>query len=163
MFQQDWVLGNEYMVRNDLLVCPVMHRQSIAGGHRSVYLPQPDGWYKFNLRIDNGSPRHHGVPLEKRIPGGSKFDVDAHIASEPAFLANITPMFVREGMGPFFLKWQWLYAHLNFYDTAGSIIPQIEVRQHTDHKPGNPNPIFIHLYPGRKTNVRPNAPALHEE
>jgi len=88
------------MVRNDLLVCPVMHQQSVAGGHRSIYLPQPDSWYKFNLRIDNDSPRHHGVPLEKRIPGGSKFEVDAHIASEPAFLANITPMFVREGMSP---------------------------------------------------------------
>lgn len=88
------------MVRNDLLVCPVMHQQSVAGGHRSIYLPQPDSWYKFNLRIDNDCPRHHGVPLEKRIPGGSKFEVDAHIASEPAFLANITPMFVREGMSP---------------------------------------------------------------
>ncbi|RPA89096.1 hypothetical protein L873DRAFT_736722 [Choiromyces venosus 120613-1] len=96
--EQDWVLDNEYMVRNDLLVCPVMHQQSVAGGHRSIYLPQPDGWYKFNLRIDDGTLRHDGVPLEKRIPGGSKFEADAHIASEPAFLPNITPMFVREGM-----------------------------------------------------------------
>ncbi|RPA96223.1 hypothetical protein L873DRAFT_1791713 [Choiromyces venosus 120613-1] len=128
--EQDWVLDNEYMVRNDLLVCPVMHQQSVAGGHRSIYLPQPDGWYKFNLRIDDGTLRHDGVPLEKRIPGGSKFEADAHIASEPAFLPNITPMFVREG----------------------GIIPQIEVRQHTDHIPGKINPIFIHLYPGRKTN-----------
>ncbi|KAG0639095.1 glycosyl hydrolases family 31-domain-containing protein [Tuber brumale] len=128
--EQDWVLDNEYMVRNDLLVCPVMHQQSVSGGHRSIYLPEPDGWYKFNLRVDNGRPRHDGVALEKRIPGGSKFEVGARIASEPAFLPIITPMFVREG----------------------GIIPQIEVRRHTDHIPGIANPIFIHLYPGRKTN-----------
>lgn len=150
------------MVRNDLLVCPVMHQQSVSGGHRSIYLPQPDSWYKFNLRIDNDCPRHHGVPLEKRIPGGSKFEVDAHIASEPAFLANITPMFVREGMNPSSPQMAMILRSLGPYDTAGGIIPQIEVRQHTDHKPGEPNPIFIHLYPGRKTNVRHDAPALPE-
>lgn len=69
-----------------------MHKQEDAGGHRSIYLPQPDNWYKFNLRIEGSL----GVPLEKHIRGGSKFDVDAHIASEPAFLPSITPMFVRE-------------------------------------------------------------------
>lgn len=51
---------------------------------------------------------------------------------------------------------------LGLHDTVGGIIPQIEVRQHTDHIPGKPNPIFIHLYPGRKTNVRHNAPAFPE-
>lgn len=85
------------MVRDHLLVAPVMHKEDQEGGHRKIYLPQPDNWYKFNLRIDNHSL---GVPLEDRIEGGSKFDVDAHIASEEAFLPQICPMFVREGKAP---------------------------------------------------------------
>lgn len=82
------------MVRNDLLVAPVMHKEDEEGGHRKIYLPQPDNWYKFNLGIDSNT---HGMPLTPRIEGGSKFDVDAHIASDAAFLSQITPMFVREG------------------------------------------------------------------
>lgn len=91
------MLEDEYIVGNDLLVAPVMHKQEHEGGHRKIYLPQPDYWYRLNLRIDKDSI---GVPLEKRIEGGSKFDVDAHIASDAAFLPNITPMFVREGRSP---------------------------------------------------------------
>lgn len=81
------------MVRRDLLVAPVMHKEDEEGGHRKIYLPQPDNWYKFNLGIDGSL----GTPLSPKIEGGSKFDVDAHIASEAAFLPQITPMFVREG------------------------------------------------------------------
>lgn len=82
------------MVRHDLLVAPVMHKEDEEGGHRKIYLPQPDNWYKFNLSIEDDCL---GTPLSSRIEGGSKFDVDAHIASETAFLPQITPMFVREG------------------------------------------------------------------
>lgn len=94
------------MVGRDLLVAPVMHKEEEEGGHRKIYLPQPDNWYNFNLRIDGSL----GVALKPRIEGGSKFDVDAHIASDAAFLPHITPMFVREGkiLSPYGLKFTLL-------------------------------------------------------
>ncbi|KAL7276242.1 hypothetical protein RUND412_000778 [Rhizina undulata] len=127
-----WALDNEYIVRQDLLVAPVMTRQVDAGGHRRIYLPQPDYWYPFNLRIDGS----RGVPLSPKIEGGSKFDYDAVINSHPDHLPYITPMFIR----------------------AGGIIPQIGVRQFV-HDPTNgdaapPNPITIHVYPGKNNKYQ---------
>jgi len=94
--ENDWCLDNEYMVRKDLLVCPVMQPLKDAGGGREVYLPQGSSWYAFNLGIEPGE-RLPGQPLEKRLRGGDRFFVDAHISADTAWLPKICPMFVREG------------------------------------------------------------------
>ena len=94
--ENDWCLDNEYIVRKDLLVCPVMQRLSDAGGGREVYLPQGSSWYTFNLGI-KPADRLPGRQLEKKHKGGDRFFVDAHISADTASLPKICPMFVREG------------------------------------------------------------------
>ncbi|KAI5789670.1 glycosyl hydrolases family 31-domain-containing protein [Peziza echinospora] len=122
--ENDWCLDNQYMVRNDLLVCPVMKPHSESGGGREIYLPQSSWWYPFNLGI-TPEGRLPGRKLAARIKGGDRFFVDAHISSDDGWLPHILPMYVREG----------------------GIIPQISVRQSTT---GNkePNPVVVHFYPG---------------
>ncbi|KAI9729368.1 MAG: hypothetical protein M1834_006892 [Cirrosporium novae-zelandiae] len=118
-------LQGQYMVRNDLLVAPVLKKESKTGTRRRLYLPRPDSWFQFNLRI-NGSL---GVPLS-RVPGGSTIDVYPRISTDESRIPYITPMYVREG----------------------GIIPQIQVRPYVpDHsrKFEEPNPITIHVYPGK--------------
>ena len=94
--ENDWCLDNEYMVRKDLLVCPVMRPLKDAGGGRGVYLPQGSPWYAFNLGIE---PRGKlpGRQSEKRLRGGDRFFLDAHISADTTWLPKICPMFVREG------------------------------------------------------------------
>ncbi|KAF8439197.1 glycosyl hydrolases family 31-domain-containing protein [Terfezia claveryi] len=121
--ENDWCLDNEYMVRKDLLVCPVMRPLKDAGGGREVYLPRSTSWYSFNLGIEPGD-RLPGRRLGKKLRGGDRFFLDAHISADTAWMPKICPMFVREG----------------------GIIPQISPRQSMTLKNG-PNPITIHFYP----------------
>lgn len=131
----EWYTGHQYTVGPDLLVAPVMQKQSDKSNTVSVYLPYPNGWYPFNLRPD--SP---GVALAPKVRGGSYIDYDAHIDWQEDQLPYITPMYIREG----------------------AIIPQMEVRNSVPDRtrPDVPvlaeepsNPITIHIYPG-KDNVR---------
>jgi alpha-glucosidase (family GH31 glycosyl hydrolase) len=133
-------LSDEYMVRNDLLVCPIMDPQHDQNGNydnvkrdvgrRSVYLPQPDDWYVFNLRTLQGG--FLGKPLTKSYDGGSTLDWDGSINNDFEHIPYITPMFVR----------------------SGGILPQIPLRQFVALPEHNDpvTPIIIHVYPG-KNNV----------
>lgn len=104
-------LADEYIVRNDLLVCPIMDRQKARWGSyadgvrrdygtRNCYIPQPDNWYVFNLRasLDQTYLRQK---LSKSCDGGTTFnDWDRSINNDPKHIPYITPMFVREDTLP---------------------------------------------------------------
>jgi alpha-glucosidase (family GH31 glycosyl hydrolase) len=83
------------MVRQDLLVCPIMELQETGAGIRDIYLPQSDKWYAFNLRTLQGG--YLGGPLLKELDGGSIIQWDASIYNAPHHVPYITPMFVRYG------------------------------------------------------------------
>jgi hypothetical protein len=70
-----------------------MDSHTINNGIRPVYLPQPDNWYNFNLRIDGSV----GVPLKPYIKGGSNIQYDASIRSDVDHVPYVTPIYVREG------------------------------------------------------------------
>jgi len=133
-------LSNQYMIRQDLLICPIMDPQVDQNGssnsadrnvgEREIYLPQPNKWYDFNLRLlKNGSL---GVPLNSSRDGGITITWDGSIRSNEDHIPFITPMFIR----------------------AGGIIPQIPVRQYVSDidRPGEIIPITIHIYPGRSNS-----------
>ncbi|KAF8461242.1 glycosyl hydrolases family 31-domain-containing protein [Kalaharituber pfeilii] len=122
--ENDWCLGNEYMVRRDLLVCPVMQPGLESGNGREIYLPRSSSWYPFNLGI-NPAGRLPGRKLKRQVGGGDTFFVDAHISADHEWIHNVCPMYIREG----------------------AIIPQIAPRQSTTAKKV-PNPVSIHFYPG---------------
>ncbi|KAH9904314.1 glycosyl hydrolases family 31-domain-containing protein [Xylariomycetidae sp. FL2044] len=128
----DWYTAHQYLVRNDLLVAPVLYKQRPK---RKLYLPHPDAWYPLNLRpdTDESSP---GEALKPKARGGSYVEFDARIAYEDSQLPYVTPMYVREG----------------------AIIPQIEARQSVPDRTRPEirslaeepaNPITIHVYPGK--------------
>ena len=94
--ENDWCLDNEYMVRKDLLVCPVMQPETNASGGRDVYLPYPNAWYPFNLGI-HPELRLPGRRLRPKLNGGRSFFVDAHISADAGWIPQICPMFIREG------------------------------------------------------------------
>ncbi|EJU04376.1 alpha-1-4-glucan lyase [Dacryopinax primogenitus] len=120
--EQDHFLDSQYVCGQDLLVCAVTESHTINIGKRHTYVPQPDNWYTFNLRIDGSL----GLPLSPVVEGGSVFMYDCHISANPDHIPYVTPMYVREG----------------------GIIPQIEVRQYIGDK-SPPNPITLHIYPGK--------------
>lgn len=88
------------MVRQDLLICPVMEPQGYETGNRQVeqweiYLPQPNKWFDFNLRtMKDGSL---GVPLTAVRDGGTKVLWDCSINNNEDHIPYITPMFIRAG------------------------------------------------------------------
>ena len=90
------LIDNQYLLGHYILVCPVMDPDNFNGGSRQVYLPRPDSWFSFNLRIDGG-PDDVGVPLNAPVEGGSNFSFNAIIKSDPAHFPYITPIYVREG------------------------------------------------------------------
>lgn len=103
-------LHDEYTVGQDLLVAPIMTRQTDANGSlepqsrpvgkREVYLPQPDDWYPLNLRP--GVDGYNHEPLKANIDGGTTLMWDGAINNDPAHIPYINPMFVREGTSPLF-------------------------------------------------------------
>lgn len=93
IFQNQGYLSNEYIVRKDLLVAPILTEADSTRGWRSVYLPSPDSWFKFNLRCDETI----GSRLSARLPGGSHIEVAARIDADSSQVVDVTPMYIREG------------------------------------------------------------------
>ena len=89
-------VDNQYLLGHYILVCPIMDPDDSNGGSRQVYLPQPDSWFPFNLRIDE-DPGNVGAPLNAPVEGGTLFSFGARISSNPAQFPYITPIYVREG------------------------------------------------------------------
>lgn len=117
-------LNNEFFVRKDLLIAPVLRPQSQNnnGGKRDVYLPAGSDWYCF---ADNT------MPLGSAVEGGTVVrDFDANINTSGNHIHFIVPMYVR----------------------AGAIIPTIEVEQYVGqlNADGFPNPITLNVYPGKE-------------
>jgi len=81
-------LDNQFFVRHDLLIAPVIYPSTAGGGERDVYLPLKSDWYLFmnNCR-----------PLQKKILGGTTVRFDANINNDPNHIPFIVPMFVRSG------------------------------------------------------------------
>ncbi len=119
---KDEFLNNEFFVRKDLLIAPVLHPQheNNNGGKRDVYLPQGSNWYCF---VDNT------MPLGSAYEGGTTVrEFDANLNLNGSHIHFIVPIFVR----------------------AGAIIPTIEVEQYVGqlNAEGKPNPITLNIYPG---------------
>lgn len=117
-------LSNEFFVRKDLLVAPVLHPQyeDNNNGRRDVYVPQGSDWYCF---------MNNSMPLGAAVEGGTTFrDFDANINIEGDHINFIVPIFVR----------------------AGAIIPTIELEQYVGqlNADGKPNPITLNVYPGQQ-------------
>ena len=138
-------IDNQYLLGHYILVCPIMDPDNVNGGSRQVYLPRPDSWFPFNLRIDEGSS-NVGVPLSARVEGGSIFSFNARITSAPAQFPYITPIYVREGKS----HHTGCQQEKTLTVPIGAIIPQIGVRNYIGD--GVVNPITLHIYPG-KNNV----------
>jgi len=116
-------LDNQYVVRRDILVAPIM-QSSIdnPGENRDVYLPLGYFWYPSNLRPWDDQ----GVALESAVEGGSVINYTAKITGNYADFAYITPVYIREG----------------------GIVPQIKVTQWVGDISGGPNHIKFNIYPG---------------
>jgi alpha-glucosidase len=112
---------NEWFVGRDLLVAPVIEKQSPMNqfGSRAVYLPRGSHWYCF---MDNRRP------LAESVVGGQELEYDAHLSMDPSHLGFHCPMYVR----------------------AGGIIPTLELEQYVGERTltGKPaNPMTVNIYP----------------
>ncbi|WP_293163187.1 TIM-barrel domain-containing protein [Okeania sp. SIO2C9] len=121
---KDEFLNNEFFVRKDLLIAPVLRPQyeDNNNGRRDVYLPKGSNWYCF---VDNV------MPLGAATEGGTTIrDFDANINVNGDHIHFIVPIYVR----------------------AGAIIPTIEVEQYVGqlNAEGKPNPITLNVYPGEQ-------------
>ncbi len=121
-------LNTEFMVRDSLLVAPILERERSDGdddskkGRRDVYLPAGNQWYQFT---------DHQKPLGEALEGGTAVcGFDATINSDPGHIPYIVPLFVKEG----------------------AIIPVIELEQYVGEKnaKGEANPITLYVYPGQE-------------
>ncbi|WP_235919665.1 TIM-barrel domain-containing protein [Heliomicrobium undosum] len=115
-------INNQFMVRNDLLIAPVLEKQSQENsfGKRQVYLPAGSRWYSY---MDNRRP------LQASVEGGTTIgDFDASINADSNHIGFIVPMYVRHG----------------------AVIPTIELEQYVGERneKGLPNPITLNIYPG---------------
>lgn len=118
---KDKFLNDEFFVRKDFLVAPVLRPQSENnnGGKRDVYLPKGSYWYTF---VNNS------MPLNAPEEGGTTVrDFDANINTNGQHINFIVPIYVREG----------------------AIIPTIELEQYVGekNKKGEKNPITLNVYP----------------
>ena len=114
---KDEFLNNEFFVRKDLLIAPVLRPQSESnGGKRDVYLPKGSYWYNFKNNVQ---------ALGYGVEGGTTIrDYDANINTQGQHINFIVPMYVREA----------------------AIIPTIELEQYVGQLKGN-NPITLNIYP----------------
>ena len=115
-------LNNQFFVRDDLLIAPVLEKQSHenAYGKRDVYLPAGSDWYCF---MDNKKP------LGEAIEGGTTIlDYDAHISHDDGHIGFLLPIYIR----------------------AGAIIPTLEPEQYVGefHAQNKLNPLTLNIYPG---------------
>lgn len=89
-------MNTEFMVGNDLLIAPVLEKQTAENdyGKRDVYLPAGNKWYQF---------KDSKCPLGTAIDGGTNISqFDAHISDDEGHLPYIVPMYVRKVQ--FFLR-----------------------------------------------------------
>jgi alpha-glucosidase len=112
---------NEWFVGRDLLVAPIIEKQSSMNqfGSRAVYLPHGSHWYCF---MDNR------WPLAEPVAGGQQLEYDAHLSMDPSHLGFHCPIYVR----------------------AGGIIPTLELEQYVGERTlnGKPaNPVTVNIYP----------------
>jgi alpha-glucosidase len=124
-YDKRWFNNNQWFVGDDLLVAPVVEKQSptTQNGTRAVYLPNGSRWYCF---MDNRRP------LLAHMEGGQQIDFDAHLSTDPGHLPFLCPMYVR----------------------AGAILPTVELEQFIGERQigGKPaNPITINIYPAPST------------
>ena len=90
-------------MRKDLLVAPITTVEESSRGWRTVYLPRPDSWFKFNLSCNDVSMENPedndfiGYALAARIQGGRRVRVAARITTVYQDLSSIAPMYIREG------------------------------------------------------------------
>ncbi len=115
-------LDDQFFVRHDILVAPLLDPQSAQNGYgkRDVYLPAGSNWYSFK---DNKQP------LNAAVDGGTTIrGFDASLSSDPKHIPFIVPIFIR----------------------VGAIIPTIEVEQYVGERnsKGLLNPITLNIYPG---------------
>ena len=115
-------LNNEFFLGKDILVAPILDKQSEKNmyGRRDVYLPSGSNWYNF---------MNNSKALLAPIEGGTTiFDFDAHISDENDHIPFVCPVYVREG----------------------AIIPTIELEQYVGERnaKGQQNPITLNIYPG---------------
>ena len=83
------------MAGNDILVAPIIHPKSENPSEtRQVYLPLTNFWYNSNLRPWDDQ----GVPLLKRVEGGSVINFTAKITNNYEDFPYVVPVYVREGM-----------------------------------------------------------------
>lgn len=117
-------MDNQFFVRNDLLIAPVIEKQAHENGFgkRDIYLPSGSKWFAF---MDNKKPL-----LSPTQGGRTIAEYDAHISNEEYHIPYIVPIYVR----------------------AGAIIPTIELEQYVGELNKNrlPNPITLNIYPGEK-------------
>lgn len=121
---KDRFLNDEFFVRKDLLIAPVLRPQSEDNnnGRRDVYVPEGSNWYCF---VDNV------MPLGAATEGGTTIrDFDANLNTNGDHIHFIVPIYVR----------------------AGAIIPTIELEQYVGqlNAEGKPNPITLNVYPGKE-------------
>ena len=147
-------MSNEYIVRKDLLVAPILTEQESNKGWRIVYLPGPDDWFKFNLSCNDPLEENRdeedflGFALSPRISGGSRLKVEARIQTDSMHLSSVTPLYIREGE----LKNSPKNPKLML---AGAIIPKQKPRNHVPDRTTQQeatDSITLHFYPG-KDNV----------
>jgi alpha-glucosidase len=113
-------ISNQFFVRKDLLVAPLVSPQSQIGDRRDVYLPAGSNWYSF---MDNTRP------LAAKVEGGTTVrDFYAPLEASPERIGFVVPLYVREG----------------------AILPTIELEQYVGERNahGLPNPITLNIYPG---------------
>jgi hypothetical protein len=111
-------LYREYMVRNDLLVCPRLYPENsvdktkewwekgrVTKLKHKLYLPQPDSWFVFNLRPDHiEDPDGDTLKIDRRTKLGEKFQGGAFTEwddeirfGDNEHIPYVMPMFIREG------------------------------------------------------------------
>lgn len=119
-------LSTEFMVRDSLLVAPILEKEIPENGGRTgkrdVYLPAGNRWYQF---------KNHQEPLDDAIDGGTTVcGFDATINNDPGHIPYIVPLYVKEG----------------------AVIPVIELEQYVGEKNANgeANPVTLYIYPGKE-------------
>jgi alpha-glucosidase len=120
-------LSDQFFVGRDLLVAPVIERETDSGGKRDVYLPAGSRWYSFEANYNDKV-----LPLAKAAQGGVLIrGFDASIDGmkyDKNRISFLCPIYVREG----------------------AVIPTILVEQYVGelNALNKPNPITFNIYPG---------------
>ncbi len=120
---KDQFLNDEFFVRKDFLVAPVLRPQTENNndGKRDVYLPQGSYWYNFKNNVQSLSkPEEGGTVLRD-------FDAKIYRGENNEHFNFIVPIYVREA----------------------AIIPTIEREQYVGERnaKGEKNPITLNVYP----------------